>query len=153
MHSLMPQRRELGTGILLRCEHHQSAIVSRSLQLLAGLHNFPERWTYPMNYFEFMHRSIAAEAERTNLLPLVVTGLTWNHVKRLKNLGASLSMSPRTVMLVSPASIVASSFFKMLEPEVLANPEFVKFLESVNLPQLGAHMLRGNMRGYFERLS
>ena len=143
---LIPEVLQIGTLVLLRVDYNEMARVVRALELLEDLHPKVDPIKFPASYFDLQHRSIEAEASRTNLMPLIVGGFSRAHMRRLPQIGSSLAMSPRTTILVSPLSVIAMGPFVHMQPSLLHKPEFISFLESVDLPRIGAELLRTHMR-------
>ena len=143
----LPRTHEPRIMPLLIMHYSNLTAIQVNIALLANLHRAIESFTFPMQYFDQGNRNIAVEAARTNLLPLIVTGFTPYHIRKLNKYAASLLTVPRTVIIVCPSQIFGPAPFKLFEPECLATSEFTRFLSDIDIRRIGTHYLRKFMRG------
>ena len=132
---------------LIAVDYTDLHVVSINLDRLLTMHPSVEPFTFPMQHFDQRNRPIAIEAARTNLLPLVVTGFTPWHLRKLDRYATALLMVPRTVIIICPVQVFGPPPFKLFTPGCLATPEFTNFLKGVDLRAIGTHYLRRFMRG------
>ena len=134
---------------LLVADYVNFVNIHRNVELLLKMHAVTEPFIFPMQHFDQANRNIAIEASRTNLLPLVVTGFTYAHMRKLDKYATSLIMVPRTVIIICPSQIFGPKPFKLYGPDCLSFSEFGDFLESIDIRAVGTHYLRRFMRGEF----
>ena len=143
----MPRTHEHRVMPLLVMHYRNLTSMSANIELLLKLHPVIEPFTFPMQHFDQGNRDIAIESVRTNLLPLVITGFTPAHIRKLGKYATSLLMVPRTVIIICPSQTFGPPPFKLFEPGCLATSEFTKFLSNIDIRKVGTHYLRKFMRG------